>query len=134
MLRIRYAKREGCDISAKPTELRAVSEVISQLASAGHGSHLVAGDTSGSPNPYDQFLSELIVQVTSGPVCATVDGKTLRVVAGAEFLASFATFFVFGDDTPAGHHHHHDYWEGNSYVSPNSVSLVIGVGDEIHAA
>ncbi len=131
MLFIRFAKNEGCDISAKPAELRAVGEVVQRLASAGHGSHSFPGDTSLPPEPYDRVLSQLTIRVASGPVCATVDGDTLNIEVGPEFLAPFASFFDFDDGTPAGHHHHHEYFEGNDYVSPKSVPLVIGVGGRI---
>lgn len=132
MLRIRFTKNEGCDITAKPAELRAVGEVIQRLASAGHGFHSFSGDTSLPPEPYDRILSQLTIRVASGPVCATVDGDTLTIEAGPEFLAPpFASFFNFDDDTPAGHHHHHEYFEGNDYISPKSVPLAIGVGGRI---
>jgi hypothetical protein len=127
MLRIRFTQNEGCDISGRPIELRGVSERISQLAAAGQGSHSFSGDISASPKPYDRFLMQLIVRVTCGPVCAIVKGDALIVEAGAEFLVPFASFFNFSDDVASGYHHHHEYWEGNDYVSPNSVPLVISV-------
>jgi len=127
MLLIRFADAEGCDIAAKPAELRAVSESILLLASAGHGSDSFSGDVSASPEPYDRTLSRLSVRVSSGPVCATVDDDILSIEAAPEFLVSFASFFDFDDDTPSGHHHHHEYWEGNKDISPNSIPLVIGV-------
>jgi hypothetical protein len=133
MLCIRYSKREGCDISASPLELRAVAEVISRLASSGSGSHTFTGDISVSALPYDQLLHQLTVSVTAGPVCAAVDGDTLRISGGSEFLTPLASFFDFADETPAGSHNHHEYFEGSNYVSPNSTPLVIGVGGKIRA-
>lgn len=131
MLFIRFTTQEGCDIAAKPDELRAVSEIVSRLASAGHGSHSFPGDTSLSAEPYDHVLNQLTIRVANGPVCATVDGDTLSIEAGPEFLVPFASFFDFDDDTPAGYHNHHEYFEGNQHVSPKSVPLVIGVGGRI---
>lgn len=131
MLCIRFTEKEGCDITARPAELRAVGEVILHLASADHGAHSFSGDTSISPQPYERVLSRLIVSVMGGPVCAAVDGDILRIEAGPEFLVGFASFFNFDDNTPSGHHYHHDYFEGNEYVSAKSVPLVIGVGVRI---
>lgn len=133
MLCIRFTKQGGCEITASPAELRAIAKVISHLASSSHGSDSFAGDVSLSPKPYDRLLSRLTISVTSGPVCVAVDGDTLSIGAGPEFLIPFASFFDFDDKTPSGHHHHHEYFEGNSYISPNSTPLVIGVGGKIHA-
>ena len=127
MLSLRFTQKEGCDIHGTPAELRAISEKIQQIAAAGRGSHSFPADTSISPDPYDRALSRLIVRATTGPVCATVDGDTLTVEAGKDFLVGFASFFNFSEHTPHGAHYHHDYWEGNEDVSPKSVALVIGV-------
>ena len=134
MLCIRFSKKSGCNISAKPLELQAISEIILRLASSGSGSHTFFGDSSISPNPYDQLLHQLVISVTTGTICATINGDTLSICGGSEFLKPFASFFDFDDKTPSGHHNHHEYFEGNSYVSPNSTPLVIGVDGKIHAA
>jgi hypothetical protein len=134
MLCIRFSKKSGCDISAKPLELRAIAEVILRLASSGSGSHTFFGDISISAKPYDQLLHQLAISVTTGPICATVNGDTLNICGGSEYLKPFASFFDFDDKTPSGHHNHHEYFEGNSYVSPNSTPLVIGVGGKILVA
>ncbi|HSY42557.1 MAG TPA: hypothetical protein VK811_01515 [Candidatus Acidoferrum sp.] len=131
MLSIRFADREGCDITATPAELHAIATAILQLASSGHGSHSFSGDVSASPKPYDRLLHRVTVSATAGPVCATVNGDVLAIEGGPEFLKAFASFFDFDDQTPSSYHHHHEYWEGNSHVSPHSVPLVIGIGGKL---
>ena len=134
MFCIRFTKQEGCDITASPRELRLVGETITRLASFGGGSHSFSAEVSVSPKPYDQLLSFLTINVTTGPVCARVELDTLSISAGPEFLIPFASFFNFDDETPSGHHVHHEYWEGNTYITPNSTPMVIGIDSGIHGA
>lgn len=123
MICIRFAPSEGCDVSGTPAELRAVAEAVSSLS----GSASFAADTSQPPTPYPFSLSTLVVRVGSGPVCASVHGGVLSVTAAPKFLVPFASFFRFEDTAPEGYHSHHQYFPGNTYISPESVPLVISV-------
>ncbi len=123
MFCIRYAPGEGCDISGSPAELRGVAESLAALRS----SISFAADTTQSPAPYALALSSLVVQVGTGPVCATVQGSVLYVTAGPEPLEVFASCFDFEDDTPKGYHIHHEYFPGHEYIAAESVPLVISV-------
>lgn len=131
MLCIRYTDREGCEISGAVSELRTVAEAITHLAATG-GSVSIPTSTMTDARPYDRLLHRLVLHVTTGPVCARVAGDQLDLSAGADFLDTLSSFFIFDEGTPVGHHHHHEYWEGNAYVSSESTPLVISVTGTEH--
>lgn len=127
MIRIRYSEGEGCDISGTPSELRAIKNLICH-AITNNDSFTVEAETMANPWPYQRLLHSLALKVIPGPVCARVIGDVLEVRGSAEFLEKFSSWFAFRDDTPVGHHGHYEYYEGNIYVSPDSIPLVISVG------
>ena len=42
-------------------------------------------------------------------------------------MKKFASFFLFYPNTRRGMHNHHEWFNGNEYVAPDSMPLVISV-------
>ena len=90
------------DLSGTPTELRAVSQALSQL---GPGeSFLLAASRNADPAPYDRLLSEFQALASGGPVRILVAGDRLLATGSMDALSRLASFFYFPDDADSRAH------------------------------
>ena len=130
MLCIRYCQREGCEVSGSPADLRGVAATIERLCRSGSGSVTLPADASQPAHPYDRTLTQFIIHVADGLLCASVHDTILDIAGSHDCLATFASFFSFDESTPENYHCHHEYFEGSSGISPASTPLVICVSRE----
>ena len=128
MIRIRFSKRCGVEVEGSGEELRGIRDSILAIVHAGDGSWELVGPNSGSPAPYDSWLTRLVVAIGTGPACATVTADTeVRVTGDPESLGAFASFFDPPENAEAGWHSHHEHYPGNRWVAVNSQPVVVAL-------
>jgi hypothetical protein len=98
---------------------------------------LVAKRT-GSPAPYDAFLSGFRVRKSEGPINLTLtDDGFLNLSGSSKNLSQYVAHFQFGEKEESTHHHpEHALHNGRplrGYMAPGSLSLIVEV-DSLHVA
>ncbi len=128
MLRISYSKKWEADVEGTLEELQAVRQALLSLASSDSGKWSVQGDTSGDPKPFDAFLRRLEIVIAEGPTRARVtDDEVLSIIGNAECLEALASFFDVPAGAKPGWHVHYEHYDGNKWVAPDSVPLIVSL-------
>jgi hypothetical protein len=130
MIEIRYTPPNEIAVAGTVEELHAVQAGILHVAAAGDSTlpYRVAARTTGSPVPYTHWLPELIVMLSAGAIkVSVIDTSQLMISGAADELDVFASFWSFETNAAPHTHTHHEYFEGNSWIEPDYLPLVIGV-------
>jgi hypothetical protein len=96
--------------------------------------HLPA-DCSGTPEPYEELLTEFIIKKESGPIClAFTPERGLQLTGSLENLKTYIEYFHFRSDAEDDHHHPEYVLEGGQpkkgYISAKSLRLIIEVNTD----
>ncbi|MEH2235251.1 Imm32 family immunity protein [Nostoc sp.] len=129
MIHIRFSNNHyggEIDLSGTPGDLRNIGQSILELFEAQDVQVCIPANEV-DPAPYDSCLNLLLIRKSDCPVKVMVAGSSLKIEGTPEKLKVFADWFNFGDSTESGYHNHFDYYEGNEWVDPASVSLIISV-------
>ncbi len=102
-------------------------EQMNSLATGDETEVIILADKNSNPAPYADALFNLIGRVTMGPTKISIFDKNVEVVGSQSSFENFTSFFNFHESTSVDSHYHHEYYEGNSYVHPQSVPLVVSV-------
>ena len=128
MLEIRYSAPYELDISGTVDELRMVRRQILDLLASDVDRVSFEADPAIESSPYDSSLSRLVVVKGQCPTRISLkNGEEVYVEGSPYCLEALASFFEFKPDAEKGAHSHYEYYEGNEWVAPDSVPLVIGV-------
>lgn len=79
------------------------------------------------PTPYNCCLKALSIFKTNGSIKVSVFENFLKIEGEPDNLESLAEWFDFDENTRSGYHRHFDYYEGNKWVDPRSIVLIISV-------
>lgn len=122
MIKIRFSPPASLDISAEASELAALRATVLELVAGRRPPLEVAADTTFDSHPYEACLGLLRVSRSDGPtkVAVAPDGA-VDVSGSPSNLEAFASFL----ECEAGSHNHYEYYEGNSWIAPDSVPLVV---------
>lgn len=86
----------------------------------------IEAETAGDPAPYTQTLGKLRLRLGDGPTnLRLATGTTLEIEGSAENLERLASFFDFNPAAADGLHQHYEYYEGNDYIAPEALPLVV---------
>ncbi|MEH2192937.1 MAG: hypothetical protein V7K98_09875 [Nostoc sp.] len=127
MIHIRFSDNNyggEIDLSGTPGDLRSIRQSIIKLLQAQDVQVCIPANEV-KPAPYDSCLNSLVIRKSDCSVKVMVAGSSLKIEGTPEKLKVFADWFNFGDSTESGYHNHFDYYEGNEWVDPASVSLII---------
>jgi hypothetical protein len=128
MLEIRYSAPHDLEISGTVDELQMVRRGILDLVESDAARIVFVADAAIEPSPYNSALSKLVVMRGQCPTKISLKDEGEVHVEGSPYcLEAFASFFEFKPDTAKGAHSHYEYYEGNEWVAPDSIPLVIGV-------
>lgn len=78
-------------------------------------------ETGGDPAPYRRMLAGWRIHAAVGPSLAEVQGGELILSGNSECLEAFTSFLP----VEGGIHSHYEYYEGNDYVSAESIPMVL---------
>lgn len=123
MIRIRHADGEA-EISGTVPALRAIAEQLKAITDGEVKSF--TADTTGSPAPYDRYLSALEVRAGDGTVRVNHEGDALVVTGSPDRLDALASWFWFSEHARRGHHSHYEH-STNPDVAEDALPLVIAV-------
>ncbi|MEH2325610.1 MAG: hypothetical protein V7K32_19025 [Nostoc sp.] len=129
MIHIRFSNDHyggEIDLSGTPGDLRNICQSILELFEAQDVQVYIPANEV-DPEPYDSCLNSLLIRKSDCSVKVMVAGSSLKIEGTPEKLKVFADWFNFGDSTESGYHSHFEYYEGNEWVDPASVSLIISV-------
>jgi len=128
MIEIRYSAPYDLDISGTVDELQLVRREILDLIHSDASQIVFDADSVIDPAPYTSALSTLIIRKGQSPTkVALRNEKEIHVEGSPDCLEAFASFFDFELSVRKGAHSHHEYYEGNEWIAPDSIPLVIGV-------
>lgn len=114
---------EGVDLDADLDGHRRIREAIERLVDEGHG-FVDIQTVPVDPAPYDWCAKKLRFRIVDRPNRIRARDGFVEVTGAVEDLKVFHTFFEVGiSESPS--HSHYDYYDGNEWVHPMSVSLVI---------
>jgi hypothetical protein len=126
MIEIRYSAPASLEISGSVGDLQLVRQETLRLVRSRVSQIVLDADASIDPAPYVSALSTLVIEKEDGPARVRVANREEIHVAGSPgCLEAFASFFDFHDDAESGAHSHHEYYDGNKWVAPDSIPLVV---------
>lgn len=127
MLAIRWTAPVHLCISSDPAEFQTVMAQIRAVASGKIKTSMMQCDSFADARPYSHCLALLKVQLSGGPTKLSVEGTVLHVSGAGRHLEVLASYFEFDDRCPSGSHNHFEYYDGNEFIAPDSVPLVVMV-------
>lgn len=128
MIEIRYSAPNEIDISGTVDELQFVRREILKLAQSDSSQIAFEADAAIDPAPYDSALSSLIIIKGQCPTKVSLQNeKEIQVEGLPSCLEAFASFFDNEPEAAKGNHAHYEYYEGNRWIAPDSIPLVISV-------
>jgi hypothetical protein len=126
MLEIRYSAPYDLEISAAVDELQMVRQEILDLIQSDVTRYSFEADSTIDPAPYHSALSKLFIRKGQGPVRISLkDEKEILAEGSPSCLEGFASFFNFESGAEKGAHAHFEYYEGNDWIAPDSIPLVV---------
>ncbi|HLQ24577.1 MAG TPA: hypothetical protein VK138_01720 [Acidiferrobacterales bacterium] len=127
MILVSYTPQDELDISGSASDLQAVRAQLLALAQGSNTQFVVEADKEATPKPYLRSLSAIKGRVTVGPIRVSVIDDSVEVEGSKDSFLGFASFFDFDKNSLQGEHTHHEYYEGNQFVHPLSVPLVVSI-------
>jgi len=126
MLWISYTPPCDLEMSAAPAEWNAIyGQISAWLAEGAPGEMRFTAGADGDPAPYERHLDGWIIRRTGWPAKLEVLGNLLTLSGTRETLEVFTSFIQMDGNTGEGIHTHYEYYEGNEYISADSVPRVI---------
>lgn len=126
MIRIRYSSPDEVELAGCKGDFEALLEHLQSFLNSHAEVAETAADPSFNPAPYDSRLRAIEFIRRSGPVTVSVEGEVLRVSGSSDNLKLFESWLEF-DGCSAPYHCHYDYYEGNPWIAPASLPLVISL-------
>jgi hypothetical protein len=129
MIQIRYSSPNQLEISGNIDGLQTVQQALLNLArSRSSGITEIFADPLSDPAPYDHALLKLTIQVGQGPTTIAVpENDSVLIMGSPDNLERLASFFDFSSNESTGAHAHYEYHEGNPYIAPDAIPLVISL-------
>ena len=128
MIEIRYSAPDNLDISGTAGDFQNLERIIRDLISSSGSRVAINTDSAIDPAPYTFAIPKLVVLKAEGPTqVSLLDNDELSIRGSPENLESLATFFHFDKDAVKGVHFHYEYYDGNRWIDPKSIPLVISV-------
>jgi hypothetical protein len=127
MIEIRYSPPNDLDVSGTVDELQTIRRRILDMTEAPASKIVLEANSAVDPTPYNSTLTRLSVQLSNGPAKVSVWDEEVCVEGSREALEAFASFFNFEPDATERSHLHYEYYDGNEWIDPGSVPLVIRV-------
>ncbi|MEO6811256.1 MAG: hypothetical protein ABI353_19270 [Isosphaeraceae bacterium] len=121
------------ELAATPAGFTRLAEVIAGFAAGVTTETSFAVDPS-DPATYERCLSGLRVERASGPLSVSVVGRTLVISGSSRALELLARNLPREPDLPPGYHVHIEAAGRESWVSPESVPLVLMVAVALDAS
>jgi hypothetical protein len=127
MIEIRWnEKTSEIDLGGTPEDLQYIRQSILRLIRTGEVQISISANLDFEPAPYSSRLSFLIIRKSVGFTKVIIATDHLEVKGNPDNLATFAEWFDF-EDSVSNYHCHFDYYEGNEWIAPDSLPLVISV-------
>lgn len=128
MLEIRFSKGEDIELSGMLAELEDLSEALKDLAEGRTSELRVDADRTIDPAPWESIGQAAIIRRVGDSVRISMDGESRLIIEGSgENLDRFASFLNFDEDAPSGSHSHFEYEDGNEFIEPESIPLIVSV-------
>jgi hypothetical protein len=115
------------DLSGSPKALQYIGQLILNLINNRDQVICVVEAVIFNPNPYNVCLKSLSICKSNTLIKILVLANSLYIQGSQDKLAIFASWLLDFDDTCYGYHRHIDYYEGNEWIDPRSIPLVISV-------
>lgn len=127
MIKIAYTPPNELEISGSQSDMSKIQSYLLTLSENSYPDYAISADHQFDPSPYKKALSSLRIGIASGPTKITVIGAEMIIKGSVASLAVLASYFDFDKDDFAGTHNHHEYFEGNTYIHPASIPVVIRI-------
>jgi hypothetical protein len=128
MLEIRYTPNADVDIRASKVELEKLRDAILELLGSVKRELRLEADDAIDPKPWKSVAMGMAICRQGDATRAWVNGDgVLRIQGSDENLTAFVSYFPIDETAQSGSHAHFEYYEGNPFITPDSLPLVIGV-------
>jgi hypothetical protein len=128
MIRISYSAPNDLEIAGSATDLEVIRHrLIGLLALPTQHEIRFEADIQFDPQPYTSAIPKLIIRKGQGPTKVTAEKSSVQVAGSIDSLSAFASFLDFESEAMPGSHSHYEYYDGNPYISSDSVPLVVAI-------
>lgn len=127
MIEIRWSEKiNEIELRGTLQDLQNVRQSILDLLQTDEVQINISANVNVEPAPYSSRLSFITIRKGIGSTKVTVATEHLEVAGNPDCLAKFAEWFDF-EGSESNCHCHFDYYEGNEWIAPDSLPLVISV-------
>ena len=126
MIRISYSAPDEIEVAGTKGDFEALSAELQSFFFSSSKVAKIPADSDFDLTPYASRLEAIEFHRGSGPNCVSVVQAALRVSGSDENLALFGSWFDV-ERVTAPQHSHYEYCEGNQWVAPHSLHLVISL-------
>lgn len=128
MLEIRYSLNEAIDISGSWKDVEAFrQEVLKFIQTDLKGIHIET-EANIKSAPWDFIASGLqLIQNDESVKVSVTEDKVIIIEGSKVSLEKFASFLEFEENASIGSHSHYEHYEGNEWITADSIPLIIGI-------
>lgn len=128
MLEIRYSGVQEVDLAGSRIELEELRNAVLGLTTGELSEVWFEADGTTDPKPWDSVGRALNIRRGGEAVLVSIShDSTVAIEASEENLDNFASFLYFDETAESGSHSHFEFYEGNDYITPDSIPLVISL-------
>ena len=126
MLKVCYSINGTINISGSWEELQNLRKDILKLINTDLKGIFIQTESNFNPTPWDFVSKHLEIIKGVSPVKVSVSKKRVVQLEGIqESLEKFSSFLNFEKNAASGLHSHYEYFEGNEWIHPDSIPLII---------
>jgi hypothetical protein len=128
MIEIRFSEGQDIELSGTLAELEELREVVLELLDGELSEVRVEADQMIDPAPWDSIGYGTIIRRAGDAARISIDSASRLIIeASGENLDNFASFLSFDETTDSGSHSHFEYYDGNDFIEPDSIPLILSV-------
>jgi len=128
MFEIRYSGVDEIELSASRNELEQLRTALFNLMKDDLREIRFETDNTIDPAPWESAGQALYIGRFGNAVKVSISVDSTLVIEGSDQnLDNFASFLSFDETTESGEHSHFEFHEGNDYITPDSIPLIISV-------
>lgn len=127
-MRIYYSTPDELMLLDSLEGMNALHAALRRFLASGAASIRLDAEQWGGSEPHDELLAGLEVEKGRGPILLSMTpAKWLHLTGSPENLERYVSHFQFAED---GEHHHPEHVQGQGYISPISMSMILEVSSD----
>lgn len=128
MIEICYSKNGEIDVSGYWKELEQLRQQVLTFTKSNLKEVFIETNENIIQSPWDFAAKGLKIVRCGDAVRISISKDNVLLIEGSdENLEGFASFLYFDKNASSGFHSHYEYYDGNKWIEPDSIPLIISL-------